>query len=458
MTTSNGATASKSQTTTIIVTALMLFSMFFGAGNLIFPPKLGVDAGTHFVPAIIGFLSTGVALPVLAIIAIAISGRNLRDLASRGGKVFAIAFPVLAYLSIGAFYALPRTGAVSFETAILPMTNWNTLTATALFNICFFGVALALSWNPNEIVTKLGKILTPALLILLVALVVLALANFDSAPSAPTEKFADAPLSAGLIEGYLTMDSIAGLAFGIIVISALRFKKVPDGKPMIVGTIMAGIIAGVLLGVIYLGLGYIGQIMPGADEFDNGANLLSAAANSVMGTPGQLIFGLIVLLACMTTAVGLIASTSEFFNLLLPGISYKAWAIIFTVMSTIMATQGLDSVLAIAAPVIGFIYPPAITLTFLTILEPIIARNFQFRWTYLLAIWVSVIWSAAMTFDSLGWGSSFLSPVLSLSPGNDVSLGWFIPVVIAFVIGYAIDAVTRNRVSPIDAQPVPVQS
>lgn len=458
MTTSNGATASKSQTTTIIVTALMLFSMFFGAGNLIFPPKLGVDAGTHFVPAIIGFLSTGVALPVLAIIAIAISGRNLRDLASRGGKVFAIAFPVLAYLSIGAFYALPRTGAVSFETAILPMTNWNTLTATALFNICFFGVALALSWNPNEIVTKLGKILTPALLILLVALVVLALANFDSAPSAPTEKFANAPLSAGLIEGYLTMDSIAGLAFGIIVISALRFKKVPDGKPMIVGTIMAGIIAGVLLGVIYLGLGYIGQIMPGADEFDNGANLLSAAANSVMGTPGQLIFGLIVLLACMTTAVGLIASTSEFFNLLLPGISYKAWAIIFTVMSTIMATQGLDSVLAIAAPVIGFIYPPAITLTFLTIIEPIIARNFQFRWTYLLAIWVSVIWSAAMTFDSLGWGSSFLSPVLSLSPGNDVSLGWFIPVVIAFVIGYAIDAVTRNRVSPIDAQPVPVQS
>lgn len=458
MTTSNGATASKSQTTTIIVTALMLFSMFFGAGNLIFPPKLGVDAGTHFVPAIIGFLSTGVALPVLAIIAIAISGRNLRDLASRGGKVFAIAFPVLAYLSIGAFYALPRTGAVSFETAILPMTNWNTLTATALFNICFFGVALALSWNPNEIVTKLGKILTPALLILLVALVVLALANFDSAPSAPTEKFANAPLSAGLIEGYLTMDSIAGLAFGIIVISALRFKKVPDGKPMIVGTIMAGIIAGVLLGVIYLGLGYIGQIMPGADEFDNGANLLSAAANSVMGTPGQLIFGLIVLLACMTTAVGLIASTSEFFNLLLPGISYKAWAIIFTVMSTIMATQGLDSVLAIAAPVIGFIYPPAITLTFLTILEPIIARNFQFRWTYLLAIWVSVIWSAAMTFDSLGWGSSFLSPVLSLSPGNDVSLGWFIPVVIAFVIGYAIDAVSRNRVSPVGAQPVPVQS
>lgn len=458
MTNSAGSTALKSQTTTIIVTALMLFSMFFGAGNLIFPPKLGVDAGTNFIPAIIGFLSTGVALPVLAIIAIAISGRNLRDLASRGGKIFAVVFPVLAYLSIGAFYALPRTGAVSFETAILPVTHWDSLTAAAIFNVCFFGVALALSWNPNEIVTKLGKILTPALLILLVVLVVLALANFDSTPSTPIEKFSEAPLSGGLIEGYLTMDSIAGLAFGIIVISALRFKKVPDGKPMIVGTVMAGIIAGVLLGIIYLGLGYIGQIMPGAADYGNGANLLSAAANNVMGTPGQLVFGLIVLLACMTTAVGLIASTSEFFNLLLPSVSYKKWAIIFTVMSTVMATQGLESVLAIAAPVIGFIYPPAITLIFLTILEPLIAKNFAFRWTYRLAIWVSVLWSAAMTFESLGWGASVLTPVLSLSPGHSVSLGWFAPVVIAFAVGYAIDAFSTNRESVPEGELATVQS
>lgn len=448
MSKASGVESPKSFTTIIVVTALMLFSMFFGAGNLIFPPKLGVDSGTNFGPSILGFLLTGVALPVLAIVAIAISGRNMRDLALRGGRFFSWAFPVIAYLSIGAFYALPRTGAVSYETGVQPLFGWDSLPAAAGFYFVFFGIALFLAWNPNEIVSKLGKILTPALLILLVILVGFSFTKFSPIDMAPLEKYSTAPFAAGLVEGYLTMDSIAGLAFGIIVISALRFNGVPEGKKTIRGTIVAGSIAGVLLAIIYLGLGYVGQVLPGADTFENGSGILAEASKQTMGQAGQIVFGLIVLLACMTTAVGLIAATSEFFNLLIPGVSYKTWAVLFTVMSFAMATQGLSQVLAIAAPIITFIYPPAITLIFLTLLEPVIARNFNLHWTFRLGIWVATIWSAVSVLSSLGVGGSAVENALSLVPGHAVQFGWFLPTLIAVVIGYIADFATRNSREP----------
>ncbi|KAA9245039.1 branched-chain amino acid transport system II carrier protein [Corynebacterium sp. MSK035] len=445
MTKSSGVESPKSFASIIVVTALMLFSMFFGAGNLIFPPKLGVDSGTNFGPSITGFLLTGVALPVLAIIAIAISGNNLRDLAFRAGRIFSLGFPVIAYLSIGAFYALPRTGAVSYETGVQPIFGSDSLAVAAAFYFVFFGIALALAWNPNEIVSKLGKILTPALLILLVVLVGMSAFKFDAAPAAPIEKYSSTPFASGLVEGYLTMDSIAGLAFGIIVISALRVSGVPEGKRMVRGTMISGLFAGILLAIIYLGLGYVGQVLPNAASFDNGSGILAEASKLAMGQVGQIVFGLIVLLACMTTAVGLIAATSEFFNLLLPGISYKAWAIIFTVMSFVMATQGLSQVLAIAAPIITFIYPPAITLIALTLLDPVISYSFKLHYTYRLGVWVATIWSGISVLSGLGVGGSALADFLSLVPGQTIEFGWFLPTLAATVIGYAIDVVTRKQ-------------
>ncbi len=440
------AAGSKPGPMLIVATALMLFSMFFGAGNLIFPPMLGVEAGESFWPAILGFLGTGVLLPVLAIIAIALSGNNLRDLANRGGWIFGLIFPILAYLSIGAFYALPRTGAVSYETAIQPLTGWDGLLPSGIFNFIFFGVSLALAWNPNQIVATLGKFLTPILLLLLVILVVLAMIQFDAEPGAAVEKY-DSPLAAGLLEGYLTMDAIAGLAFGIVVISALRYRGMPEGAPVVRGTIFAGLGAGALLGLIYLGLGFIGQIIPEPEKYENGAGLLADAASLTMGAPGQIIFGLIVLLACLTTAVGLIAATSEFFNMLTPGINYRVWAVIFSLMSFALATMGLDTVLSVAAPVIGFIYPPAITLIFLTLLEPLLRGRMFFYWAFRLPIWVAVIWSALTTFADLGWGASAIEPLISWAPMQAQSLGWVLPVVAAFVIGLVIDLV-KPRPAP----------
>lgn len=439
-TTVNGqpGTSSSGSTTAVVVTALALFSMFFGAGNLIFPPMIAVQAGDNFWPAILGFLGTGALLPLLAVIAIALSGANVRDLAQRAGTIFGVLFPVLAYLSIGAFYALPRTGAVSMETAITPLFGIQGILPAAIFNVIFFGIALALSWNPNTIMEKLGKFLTPALLILLVVMIVVALTKWRAEPATPSEDFASNPFTQGLLEGYLTMDSIAALAFSIVVISSLRFKGFTEGPKLVRGTIYAGAGAGILLALIYLGLGTIGRVIPDARKYDNGAALLSDASNLTLGTAGQIIFALIVLLACMTTAVGLITATAEYFSEQFAG-SYKTWAIIFTVMSTVIATQGLEFVMAIAAPVIGFLYPPAIALIFVTLIEPAFRSRTRFTWAFFLPIWVAVVWSAIETFISLGWGANALTPLVSWAPLQAEGLGWVVPVAVAFVIGLAVD-------------------
>jgi len=429
---------------TIGIASLTLFSMFFGAGNLIFPPMVGVSSGTNFWPAIIGFLIAGVLLPVAAIVAIAISGYSVRDLASRGGALFGVIFSVMAYLSIGAFYALPRTGAVAMETAVTPLVGWEGTAANGIFNVIFFGIALLLSWKQNSVIDILGRFLTPALVILLIALISLAIFNYERIPGVPTEEYASSPMVTGLFEGYNTMDAIAGLAFGIVIIGSLRAKGFGRGGTLIRSTIITGIIAGILLAAIYLGLGYMAQTVPNGQSYDSGAQLLADSANLTMGTPGQTIFSLIVILACLTTAVGLISATSAFFNTLVPKLNYHTWAIIFTVLSIVIAFRGLDAVMAVAVPFITFLYPPAITLIVLTLVQPLVRKVVGFYWTYRLALWASVVWSALTTIAAQGWGTNILEPVLNLSPGQDLDLGWIAPTFIVLLIGVIIDIVTKS--------------
>lgn len=353
----NDASGQRSSSAVLIATSLTLFSMFFGAGNLIFPPIMGASAGTNVAPAMTGFLIGGVALPVISIITIALSGTDMRDLVNRAGKSFGLVFSVMVYLSIGAFYALPRTGAVSFSTAVAPIIGTKSLTASILFSLVFFGVAFYLCWNPGTIIDSLGKVLTPILLGLLVLLVFLCLASLPASHDAPTGEYSATPLAAGLLEGYMTMDSIAALAFGIIVVTSLGHTGGGIGAKVVRRTSTAAIIAGSLLAVVYVGLGLIGHVIPNAQSYGDGATLLADAAQMTMGWPGQIVFGLIVLTACMTTAVGLITATSEFFHRLRPAISYRTWMIVFTIISFALASAGLDSVLAIAVPIITFLYP-----------------------------------------------------------------------------------------------------
>lgn len=421
----------------IVVAAMMLFSMFFGAGNLIFPPILGATAGENFVPAVLGFLSSGVLLPVLAVLAIAITGRDVQDLATRGGRIFGIVFPVLVYLSIGAFYALPRTATVSFSTTITPNFGWDSWGATAIFSAVFFIITLALAFDPNGIVDKLGKFLTPALLILLAVLVILGITHLGAQPGPAGAEYATHPYVSGFLEGYLTMDSLAALAFGIVVVSALRDKGLPTGPTLVRGVSISGILAGVLLAAVYVGLGVIGHRIPDAQSFSDGAALLSAAAEQTMGRPGAVVFGLVVLLACLTTSVGLLGATSEFFAKLIPALSYRGWAIVFTIIAFLVSTMGLQTVIKIAGPIVGFLYPAAITLILLTLLEPLLRRRLNL--TYVFSLTVAIVWSALMSLNSLGWGSSWIEPLIGWAPGHTQDLGWFFPTLAAAVVGYVID-------------------
>ncbi|HJF11950.1 branched-chain amino acid transport system II carrier protein [Corynebacterium falsenii] len=432
----------------VAVAMLMLFSMFFGAGNLIFPPILGASSGDGFSSAISGFLITGVALPVITVIAVAITGKDVQELAARGGKIFGLAFPVAVYLALGAAYALPRTAVVSYSSAVTPVTGFDGPVSSAMFAVIFFSIALALAFDPTGIVDRLGKYLTPALLVLLTVLIVLSVTGLKGEPPAASDDYADNPLAAGLIEGYMTMDSLAAMAFGIVVLSSLRQKGINYGPSLVRGVATSAIGAGVVLVAVYVGLGLVGQIFPGSENYTDGAALLSDAARSTMGFPGVILFGGIVLLACLTTAAGLIGATCEFFHKIIPSVSYRTWAVFFAAASVVVSTLGLDVVLSIAAPIIGFLYPIAITLVAITIIEPLLGR--KLHWAFRISLTVVTVWAALMTAEDMG---ADVSPLIGWSPGHDLQLGWMIPTAVAIVVGIIVDFVVRpDRAVPIGGE------
>ena len=415
---------------TLVPVSLMLFSMFFGAGNLIFPPLLGAQAGTNFTPAVIGFLLGGVMLPVLTVIAIAVSGKDVRSVANRAGTVFAIAFSIAVYLSIGAFFGIPRTGAVSFSTAIAPTIGSDTLGASIVFNLVFFGIAFALALRPSGLTNRLGKILTPVLLLLLAMLITVVLLTFDQTEVPPVEKYATNPLSSGLLEGYLTMDSIAALAFGIVVISALGGRTTTSNPAILKSTTLAAIIAGLLLALVYSGLAMMGHRIVGGRDFADGAQLLTTVAKDALGGTGQLVFGGIVLLACLTTAVGLLAASSEFFHSLLPSLSYRNWLIIFVLISFVISSLGLDAVFTVAVPIIVFLYPIAITVVTLTLLDATILRNLTLRLGFSLPVWLVT-------------GYCILQ--LVIPTWETAEFGWLYPFAIGCMVGTTLDLIQQRK-------------
>nr|WP_277600491.1 branched-chain amino acid transport system II carrier protein [Actinobaculum sp. 352] len=441
----------------LLATALTLFSMFFGAGNLIFPPMLGAQAGANFPAAIAGFLIGAVLLPVASVIAVAVSGTDARDVASRAGTKFGAAFAVLCYLSIGAFYGLPRTGAVSFSTAIQPLTGWSSGGAAVGFNAAFFAVAVVLAYNPRQVVNRLGKALTPVLLVLLVLLVWRSVSGNatdreaeQAAADVVTGAYASHPLSAGLLEGYMTMDSVAALAFGIIVVSSLKYRGVREGRPVVYGAAIAATIAGALLAFIYLGLGLIGRTIPNSGTYNNGAALLSDAAGYALGRPGRVVLGLIVVLACLTTAVGLLAASGQFFHRLVPQVSYHVWVLIFGATSFGVASLGLRTVLRVAAPLIAFLYPVAITVVVVTLLDALLRAVLpgyrRLQWGFTLPVWAAAIWSALVLLEGFSWGNPLVAPLVNWVPLASAGLGWILPVCLALLGGMIADAVVGRSV------------
>jgi LIVCS family branched-chain amino acid:cation transporter len=421
----------------ILAVGFMLFALFFGAGNLIFPAMLGQSAGTNFLTANAGFIVTGVGLPLLGVLALGYSGKSdLQSLASRIHPVFGVVFTVVLYLSIGPLFAIPRTGTASFEIGIRPfLSEESSNIGLLIFSIIFFGVTVFFSMKSSNIVDIVGKILTPLLLIFIGILIVTAFVNPVGSVNSPTDKYVNDSFFTGFQEGYLTMDALAAFVFGIIVINAVKEKGATTKKEMMIAVTKAGGIAAGLLAIIYTSLSYIGA--SSVEEFgllENGGVVLSSASNHYFGAYGGILLSLIVLGACLTTSIGLITSCSSYFNKLIPSISYKTFVIILSTVSAIFANVGLTQLIAVSVPVLVAIYPFVVCLMALTFLHPLF-KGMQEVYQGSM-IFTSII----AVFDALNAAGISFAPIndlfATILPLYGVGLGWILPAIVGAVLGY----------------------
>lgn len=414
----------------IFIIGFMLFSLFFGAGNLIYPPILGLEAGTAYWSAISGFIITGVGLPVLTVTAISFVKNDARELADRVHPMFGLIFTSIAYLTIGPFFGIPRAATVAYEMGIQPFTGHSPLILLS-FTVIFFFLVFWVALNPTKMVDRVGQILTPILIIAIIALGIGSFLLLKNPLSSPVGEYAHMPFFTGFAEGYLTMDAIGALAFGIIVINAFKERGVTSRNSLIKSTLKAGFIAGISLITIYILIGLIGTKMSVHQPFRNGGEILSYAAYSIYGHFGTLLLGIIVILACFTTTVGLISACGQFFARV-TGISYHRIIFAVTIGGFIVSNQGLDLIISYSVPVLVFIYPITIVLILLAFLYPFFKNS---TYIYRGAIIPTAIVGLYDSLVSFGIAMPTILPVMNMLPFATIGLGWLIPACMGGIIG-----------------------
>lgn len=420
----------------IITVGLMLFALFFGAGNMIFPPALGQAAGENVWIAMLGFIVTGVGLPLLGVIAVGLGGGNLQTLAGRVHPVFATVFTFIVYLSIGPFMAIPRTGTVTYEMGVLPFLS-ETMKDSSLplfvTTIVYFALTFWLALNPSKLVDRIGKVLTPALLVIIGVMFFTSLAQPIGEVGPPTGDYQHAAFFKGFVEGYLTLDALAAMVFGIVVTAAVREKGITDPRKLTWSTIKAAVIAAIGLGLVYLALGYMGATSHSLGQSANGGQILTGAVLHLFGPLGTLLLGGAVTLACLTTSVGLVTACSRFFSERIPGASYKMMAVILSVFSAAVANVGLTQLIAISVPVLMAIYPLAIVLMLV---------SFFHQWfkgysaVYRGAIIATAVISLLDGLATAGIKIAALAPILDHLPLHKEGIGWLLPAIAGALLGF----------------------
>ena len=407
----------------MVVISFMLFALFFGAGNLIFPPFLGQNAGAHTVPAMIGFLATAVILPVLGVIVVA-RFDGLDRLGQQVGKRFALVFTVLIYLSIGPGLGIPRAASVPFEMAVAPYLpeSANTTLWLVVNSLVFFLIAFWLCLNPGKLVDRIGHILTPTLLILLVVLFVAFLFRGEVNIASAQDAYQSAPLLKGFAEGYNTMDTIAALNFGLVIATTLGAFGLNEKRDRMRYTVLAGIFAGAILALVYVMLSYMGMCSSGVYEIqENGAWTLRCIVYQIFGAPGAILLAAIFTLACLTTCVGLINSISQYFSTLFKRVSYRAWVFIITFFSFLVCNLGLNTILSISIPVLNAIYPVSIVLILLGLTHGLWKLN---RFTYPMVIAGTGLVSVIYALDEAKIPLGFVSQLTHKLPLYEMGFGW----------------------------------
>nr|WP_202601012.1 MULTISPECIES: branched-chain amino acid transport system II carrier protein [unclassified Vibrio] len=418
----------------------MLFAFFLGAGNIIFPPFAGQLAGDNLLPAMTGFLLTAVGLPLITIIAIALAGGTwehmTKDLPKRAATIMA----VLIFIIIGPAFAAPRTGLVAYEMAVKPfMLDAGQFQLTA-FSIIFFIVAMVFAWFQGRLIDMIGKVLTPVLFLGLIALAVGVFMNPQGDIVAAQGEYLTHPLQKGFLEGYNTMDTFASLMFGVLMVDALRGKGITERAATTKYLISAAFIAAAGLAFVYISLFYLGAtssvVAAGAD---NGGVVLSQYVQALFGSYGQIVLSVIVLLACLTTAIGLISACSDYFSSLTP-LSYKTWVIINGVACAVVANVGLSQLISLSVPVLFALYPVAIALVALTFLRKKLPNP---KMAYRTVMLVSLLFAAIDGAKVAGMDVS----MLNMLPLFDVGMAWLLPTALSIVCVFFIGSSEKEQLA-----------
>ena len=410
----------------ILFSGFALFSMFFGAGNLLFPPVLGRNVGYQFIPASLGFLTTGVGLVMLGVIATVRAGGTIDNIANKIGEKFSSVFGTIILIAIGPGLAIPRTAATTYEIfqgSILEDLN------PLISSLIFFAIVLFFVLRPKKIVNSLGKFLTPILLIVLGLIIFKAI----STPLGPLKNFElKSVFTSSFIEGYQTMDALATLVFTKIIIDGYRNEGIKDEKIILSSTVKSAIIAAIGLSIIYSGLLYMGATASSLNLAEMGrSEFLIYTTRELLGYWGNLILAIAMSLACLTTAIGLTATVGEFFNNLTKGkLPYSLVVIISSLFSGFFAVTGVDSIVAISAPILSSLYPVVIILIFSSVFKEVLGK----RSTQIGAVIGAIIPSLGIISGIFGKEIEPYFFIRRLLPESFGPFVWVIPSIILAII------------------------
>ena len=424
----------------------LLFGLFFGAGNLIFPVQMGQLAGQNTLQATIGFLITGVGLPLLGVIASALSqSESLFDMAKPVNRIYSILFTCMLYLTIGPLFAIPRTASVAFEVGLNPfIAKENLQIGLFVFSLIFFSVTLYFSLRPGRILDWVGKYLTPIFVVLLSILLIVTflkpMGQFSE--YAAQVDYIQKPFFTVLLDVYNTMDALASLAFAIVIISNIENLGIKDPKRKALETYKSGLVCVIGMSFIYASLAYMGATSLGSvSRAQNGGIIMSMVSEHYFGYVGKILLAAIVTVACLKTAIGLITSCSQMFSEMFPkSVSYNKYAIIFSMVSFSIANFGLNKIIQLSIPVLMFLYPLAITLIILSLLSPILNKQKHvYKWTTILtafAAFFDFCNALPTTIKETSAISSIINFAKVYLPGFTYGFGWIIPALIGFIIGF----------------------
>lgn len=425
----------------IFALGFMAFALFVGAGNIIFPPMVGINAGQHVWSAAFGFLITAVGLPVVTLVALARVGGGIDKLSIPIGKTAGLILAFVCYLSVGPLFAIPRTATVSFEVGIAPLLG-HTPMALHIYTILYFSLVILISLFPGKLLDTVGHFLAPVKILALGVLGVAAVLWPAGMAVEASKSYQHAAFSNGIANGYLTMDTLGALVFGIVIVNAARSRGVDNPALLTRYTVYAGIIAGIGLTLIYLCLFKLGndsaQLI---NQSATGAEILHAYVQHTFGTFGSFFLGTLIFIACMVTAVGLTCACSEFFAQYLP-LSYRTLVIVLGLFAMLVANMGLKQLINISVPVMTAIYPPCIALVLMSL-----AISF-FRNAKLMiapAVLVSMIFGLIEGIKVSRF-VDVLPTALQNLPLASQSLSWLPPTLLVVFISFLLDKLIVKRV------------